>query len=157
MTTRQDRQTTLRSNSQSGQPPEAPTVMRRRLMSEHGPVTRRKILAAAASGIAGVILGERFLAPLRAEAQTRGLLPWLSGDGGRSYAPETGGGGATTGAVVDLNKMQLPAVGPLGDYLWLTPTKLGGGVQVQDLAAGKTMAWIEYWDYGDSCPIAHHL
>ena len=28
---------------------------------------------------------------------------------------------------------------------------------MQDLAAGKTMAWIEYWNYGDSCPIAHHL
>ena len=45
----------------------------------------------------------------------------------------------------------------LGDYVWLTPTKLGGGVQAQDLASGKTMAWIEYWNYGDSCPIAHHL
>jgi hypothetical protein len=45
----------------------------------------------------------------------------------------------------------------LGDYLWLTPTKLGGGAQVQDLATGKTLAWIEYWNYGDSCPIAHHL
>ena len=45
----------------------------------------------------------------------------------------------------------------LGDYVWLTPTKLGGGAQVQDLATGKTMAWIEYWNYGDSCPIAHHL
>jgi hypothetical protein len=31
----------------------------------------------------------------------------------------------------------------LGDYLWLTPTKLGGGAQVQDLATGKTLAWIE--------------
>ena len=45
----------------------------------------------------------------------------------------------------------------LGDYVWLTPTKLGGGAQAQDLATGKTMAWIEYWNYGDSCPIAHHL
>ena len=41
--------------------------------------------------------------------------------------------------------------------MWLTPTKLGGGAQAQDLATGKTMAWIEYWNYGDSCPIAHHL
>ena len=72
----------------------------------------------------------------------------------RRQAPAAGGG---TSATVDLNTMQLPAVGALGDYLWLTPTKLGGGAQVQDLAAGKTMAWIEYWNYGDSCPIAHHL
>ena len=28
---------------------------------------------------------------------------------------------------------------------------------MQDLASGKTMAWIEYWNYGDTCPIAHHL
>ena len=121
-------------------------------------MTRRKVLAAATSGIAGVILGERLLRPLRAEAQTpRGLLPWLSG-GDTPSAPNTGGGGGGgTGATVDLNKMQLPACGALGDYLWLTPTKLGGGAQVQDLASGKTMAWIEYWNYGDSCPIAHHL
>src|SRR5215471_12704446 len=107
MTARQDRQTTPLSN----QSPQAPTVMRQRLKNEHGPVTRRKILAAAASGVAGVILGERLLAPLRAEAQTRGLLPWLSGDGGRTYSPETGGGSggaAATGSVVDVSKMQLP-------------------------------------------------
>ncbi len=136
----------------------APTVMRRRLLNKHGPVTRRSILAAA-GGIAGVMLGEGLLAPLRAEAQTRGLLPWLSG-GGPNYSPETGGGasgGTGTGTVVDLNKMKLPPIGDLGDYIWLTPTKLGGGAQLQDLAAGKTMGWIEYWNYGDSCPIAHHL
>ena len=135
-----------------------PTLVPRRLFHQHGPVTRRKVLAAATSGIAGVILGERLLRPLRAEAQTpRGLLPWLSG-GDTPSAPNTGGGGGGgTGATVDLNKMQLPACGALGDYIWLTPTKLGGGAQVQDLANGKTMAWIEYWNYGDSCPIAHHL
>ena len=137
----------------------SPTLVPRRLFHQHGPVTRRKVLAAATSGIAGVILGERLLRPLRAEAQTpRGLLPWLSGGGGTPSAPNTGGGGGGgTGATVDLNKMQLPACGALGDYLWLTPTKLGGGAQVQDLASGKTLAWIEYWNYGDSCPIAHHL
>jgi thiocyanate desulfurase len=136
--------------------PEAPTVVSRKLFNQHGPVTRRKILAAA-SGIAGVMLGERLLAPLRAEAQTRGLLPWLSGGGG-VYAPETGGGGArATGDVVDIGKMRLPVTEPLGDYLWLTPTKLGGGAHLQDLASGRTLAWIAYWNYGDSCPIAHHL
>ena len=136
--------------------------MPRRLFHQHGVVNRRKVLAAATSGIVGVILGERLLAPLRAEAQPRGLLPWLSG-GGSVAAPETGAGagggagGGTASATVDLNKTKLPGVGTLGDYIWLTPTKLGGGAQVQDLASGKTMAWIEYWNYGDSCPIAHHL
>ena len=137
----------------------APTLMPRRLFHQHGAINRRKVLAAATSGIAGIILGERLLAPLRAEAQPRGLLPWLSSGSGAATAPSGGGagGGGGTSATVDLNTMQFPAVGALGDYLWLTPTKLGGGAQVQDLAAGKTMAWIEYWNYGDSCPIAHHL
>ena len=69
----------------------APTLMPRRLFHQHGVLNRRKILAAATSGIVGVILGERLLAPLRAEAQPRGLFPWLSG-GGSVAAPETGGG-----------------------------------------------------------------
>ena len=71
----------------------APTLMPRRLFHQHGVVNRRKVLAAATSGIVGVILGERLLAPLRAEAQPRGLLPWLSG-GGSVAAPETGAGAA---------------------------------------------------------------
>ena len=157
------------SAAKSGGPSEAvatPTLMPRRLFHQHGVLNRRKVLAAATSGIVGVILGERLLAPLRAEAQPRGLLPWLSGGGGSVAAPETGagagaGGGAGGGAAsatVDLNKVKrLASSGTLGDYIWLTPTKLGGGAQVQDLATGKTMAWIEYWNYGDSCPIAHHL
>jgi thiocyanate desulfurase len=105
----------------------SPTLVPRRLFHQHGPVSRRKVLAAATSGIAGVIIGERLLRPLRAEAQTpRGLLPWLSG-GNTPSAPNTGGsGGGGTGATVDLNKMQLPACGALGDYIWLTPTKLSG-------------------------------
>ena len=64
----------------------APTLMPRRLFHQHGVVNRRKVLAAATSGIVGVILGERLLAPLRAEAQPRGLLPWLSGGGSSSGA-----------------------------------------------------------------------
>ena len=47
--------------------------------------------------------------------------------------------------------------GVLGDYVYLTPTKLGGGAHAQDLSTGKTLAWIEYWNYGDSCPISHHM
>ena len=74
----------------------SPTLVPRRLFHQHGPVSRRKVLAAATSGIAGVILGERLLRPLRAEAQTpRGLLPWLSGGSGTPSAPNTGGGGGS--------------------------------------------------------------
>ena len=67
----------------------AAPMLRPRRLRQPGVLTRRKILAAATSGIVGVILGERLLAPLRAEAQPRGLLPWLSG-GGSVAAPETG-------------------------------------------------------------------
>ena len=107
------------NSAKSGGPAEAvaaPTLMPRRLFHQHGVVNRRKVLAAATSGIVGVILGERLLAPLRAEAQPRGLLPWLSGGGGSVAAPETGagaGGGAGGGAAsatVDLNKMQAAGV-----------------------------------------------
>ena len=45
----------------------------------------------------------------------------------------------------------------LGKYIYLTPQKLGGGTHAVDLAAQKTLAWISYWNYGDSCPISHHL
>ncbi|MFM8891137.1 MAG: hypothetical protein ACKOTB_05845, partial [Planctomycetia bacterium] len=45
----------------------------------------------------------------------------------------------------------------LGRYILLTPQKLGGGTHAVDLDAQKTLAWISYWNYGDSCPISHHL
>src|SRR5262245_4125234 len=45
----------------------------------------------------------------------------------------------------------------LGRYIYLTPQKLGGGTHAVDLDSHKTMAWISYWNYGDSCPISHHL
>jgi len=44
-----------------------------------------------------------------------------------------------------------PGFGTLGDYVFLSPTKLGGGAHCADLQTGKTLAWIEYWNYGDSC------
>ncbi len=45
----------------------------------------------------------------------------------------------------------------LGRYIYLTPQKLGGGTHAVDLHTNKTLAWISYWNYGDSCPISHHL
>jgi hypothetical protein len=45
----------------------------------------------------------------------------------------------------------------LGRYIYLTPQKLGGGTHAVDLHSHKTLAWISYWNYGDSCPISHHL
>jgi hypothetical protein len=45
----------------------------------------------------------------------------------------------------------------LGRYIYLAPEKLGGGAHAVDLYQIKTLAWISYWTYGDTCPIAHHL
>jgi len=45
----------------------------------------------------------------------------------------------------------------LGNWVYLTPQKLGGGTHACDMASSKTLAWISYWNYGDTCPISHHL
>src|SRR6516162_2522484 len=44
-----------------------------------------------------------------------------------------------------------------GKWILLSPQKLGGGTHAVDLATNKTLAWISYWNYGDTCPISHHL
>lgn len=45
----------------------------------------------------------------------------------------------------------------LGRWIYLTPQKLGGGTHCIDLCTSKTLAWIAYWNYGDTCPISHHV
>ena len=45
----------------------------------------------------------------------------------------------------------------LGKWIYLAPQKLGGGTHAVDLSTGKGLAWISYWNYGDTCPISHHL
>jgi hypothetical protein len=45
----------------------------------------------------------------------------------------------------------------LGKWIYLTPQKLGGGTHAVDMSSGRTLAWISYWNYGDTCPISHHL
>jgi len=101
-------------------------------------VNRRTVLGAIGGGVVAAALGDR-LWPLIQNSQ------------------------AQTGASsVDMNRFNVntsgrPGFGTLGDYVFLSPTKLGGGAHAQDLQSGKTLAWIEYWNYGDSCPIAHHL
>jgi len=44
-----------------------------------------------------------------------------------------------------------------GKWVLLAPTKFGGGTYALDLGSGKTLAWISYWNYGDTNPISHHL
>src|SRR5262245_32638852 len=38
---------------------------------------------------------------------------------------------------------------PLGNYIYLTPTKLGGSTHAVDLHRMKQLAFISYWNYGD--------
>ena len=57
----------------------AAPILKPRGPHQPGVLNRQKILAAATSGIVGVILSERLLARPRAQAQPRGLFPWVSG------------------------------------------------------------------------------
>ncbi len=101
-------------------------------------VNRRTVLGAIGGGVVAAALGDR-------------LWPLIRGSQAQTGASS-----------VDMNRFNTgasgrPGFGTLGDYVFLSPTKLGGGAHAQDLQSGKTLAWIEYWNYGDSCPIAHHL
>jgi thiocyanate desulfurase len=48
-------------------------------------------------------------------------------------------------------KVELPP------YILLSPQKLGGGTHAVNLRTNKQIAWISFWNYGDTCPISHHL
>jgi hypothetical protein len=111
----------------------------RRFMHEifGGPprLTRRELLVAGAAGAAGLGMGHFF-----------------------ATGSKTQGSNATAGTVqlVDARKDK-NLTEKLGKGIYLTPQKLGGGTHAVDLETGKTLAWISYWNFGDSCPISHHL
>src|SRR6516164_6550506 len=95
-------------------------------------MNRRSMLKYTAAA-AGGILGSK-------AAQMAGLLP------------------AFGSSPVDINAGKLgQAHAALGPWVYLTPQKLGGGAMAVDMGKGKCLAWISYWNYGDTCPIAHHL
>lgn len=98
-------------------------------------LTRREVLVAGAAGAAGLGLGYFFASGTKTKS--------LSGT-------------AQTVQLVDARKDK-NLTERLGKYVYLTPQKLGGGTHAVDLDSGKTLAWISYWNYGDSCPISHHL
>jgi hypothetical protein len=112
------------------------------------PVSRRRLVALAAAGAAGVVLGKHFFGG--AGEHISKLAPTLD-------LGAAGGGGAGGGPeLVDAGKLS-QSFRALGRYIYLTPEKLGGGTHAVDLSSGKTLASIAYWNYGDTCPISHHL
>ena len=94
-------------------------------------VNRRTVLGAIGGGVVAAALGDR-LWPLVRDSRAQG-----------SHTVDMSRFGANVGGK--------PGFGTLGDYVFLSPTKLGGGAHAQDLLTGKTLAWIEYWNYGDPC------
>jgi hypothetical protein len=95
-------------------------------------MSRRRMLKYSAAALGGV-LGYKGL-------QMAGL------------APAFGSGSAS----VNANKLG-QAHAELGNWVYLTPQKLGGGSMAVDMGTGRCLAWISYWNYGDTCPISHHL
>jgi len=100
-----------------------------------GLVTRRELLVASASGAAGFAAGHFFA--FGAKNQTSSVDEQKI-------------------EIVNCSKFKQSS-DHLGKYVYLTPEKLGGGTHAVDLETGKTLAWISYWNFGDSCPISHHL
>ena len=101
-------------------------------------LSRRELLKYGAAGVAGLGL----YGAGRLDAN------FSRGDGGARDAA----GHSSLGPRVSNGLLE-----SLGRYVYLTPQKLGGGTHAVDLDAMKTLAWISYWNYGDSCPISHHL
>ncbi len=92
---------------------------------------RREMLKLTAAGVGGAAIYK---------AADHFGLPWMSAQ------PKK----------VDAGKLG-EACASLGKWVHLTPVKLGGGTHADDLSTGRTLAWIAYWNYGDTCPISHHL
>jgi len=102
--------------------------------------SRREVIAMA-GGIAAGTAGTRLL---------EGIVPNAYADASGRWDP------APAGAVYA--QANLPTMcANLGKYIYLTPQKLGGGTHAVDLNGHRTLAWIAYWNYGDTCPISHHL
>jgi len=84
-------------------------------------------------------------------------LAGLTGAGLTRYLPGTAHAAKNQDGVLIEDAVYQGIRESLGKYIYLTPQKLGGGTHAVDFATQKTLAWISYWNYGDSCPISHHL
>jgi hypothetical protein len=113
--------------------------------------SRRNWIKYALAGVGGIGLEKVFGA-----MGGRGDPPGGSAGGGRWLDP-FGAGAEAPPAPANGDVVPQPIRENLGHYIYLAPQKLGGGTHAVDLEAMKTLAWISYWTYGDSCPISHHL
>ncbi|NDF17723.1 MAG: hypothetical protein EB079_07150, partial [Verrucomicrobia bacterium] len=84
-------------------------------------------------------------------------LAGLTGAGLTRYLPGTSWAAKTEDGIQVEDAVYQGIREQLGKYIYLTPQKLGGGTHAVDLGTQKTLSWISYWNYGDSCPISHHL
>jgi thiocyanate desulfurase len=136
----------------------APALAHRRTsrlsgLHSRAPLRSRRDVLLIGGGIAAALMGKKLLD--------------LGGAFGPSgmFSAKASGGSSASGSLIDASSFRSSIVpgasqvglGVLGDYIYLAPTKLGGGTHAQDLATGKSLAWIEYWNFGDSCPISHHV
>jgi thiocyanate desulfurase len=105
------------------------------------PLDRRSFIMGAALGLGGAVLGRQLFSGGKLQAK-------LMAD--TSEAIDVGV------ELINAGKIS-QSFRELGKYIYLTPEKLGGGTHAVDLSSGKTLASISYWNYGDTCPISHHL
>jgi len=98
-------------------------------------ISRRQLLAFGAAGAAGFATGRIF---------------------GAGEPHRIVSGGSPDTEIINAGALK-QSFEQLGRYIYLTPEKLGGGTHAVDLFSGRTLAWISYWNFGDSCPISHHL
>jgi hypothetical protein len=124
-------------------------------MLARDPVRNRRDVLMLSGGMAAALLGTKLLNMKQSGSFGEGGL--MSGRGGSGGSAPTQVDVSSLKGATSVGGARDIGLGILGDYIYLCPTKLGGGTHAQDLLTGHTLAWIEYWNYGDSCPISHHL
>ncbi len=134
-----------------------------------GSSTRRDALKLSALGVFG-LLGLRPAQKAEA-ADLSGLGNAASRGDGNKKAPDhgvrvterpkdyiTSKGLKVDREIVNITDLKFQLNGrDLGQHLVVMPQKMGGGVNVLDLATGRSLASLWYWNYGDYNPISHHI
>ncbi len=113
-------------------------------------LNRRSLLQIAATSVLGVGLARPALA-----AETPPTLPAQGVALEPGYSPNQPIHRKVSN--IDDYLFRLPNGDVIGDHILLCPQKMGGGTHALDLKTGTVMASIWYWNYGDYCPISHHI